>query len=174
MTDNTRITELLQPYLNDGYFYIVDIQIAGQQGGRIKVSVLVDSDTGITIEECASISRRLGAVLDETDLFNGAAFILEVSSPGVDLPLRFPRQYVRNVGRQLAVALKTGALLKGRLDEVTDDYIVLDIVPAKKLKKKKKGVPVQDGPAEETPEPAGPTPVPFADIQQATVEISFK
>lgn len=167
MNDNTRITELLQPYLNDGHLYVVDVQVIGQPGGRIKVAILLDSDTGITIEECASISRRLGAVLDETDLFSGAAFTLEVSSPGVEQPLRFPRQYVRNVGRQLAVTVKSGGVLTGKLDSVADDHIVLDVIPAKKPKQKKDA-------ADETPEPAGPTPVPFADIQQANVEISFK
>ena len=174
MNDTTRITELLQPYLNDGHLYVVDTQVVGQPGGRMKVAILLDSDTGITIEECAVISRRLGIVLDETDLFGGAAFTLEVSSPGVDQPLRFPRQYVRNVGRQLAVTLKSGAVLKGKLDSVADDHIVLDIVPAKKPTKKKKGVLPPGDVADETPEPAGPTPVRFSDIQQATVEISFK
>ena len=179
MNDQTRITELLQPYLNDGQFYVVDVQVAGshgdaQRGGRIKVSILLDSDTGITIEECASISRRLGATLDEADLFGGAAFTLEVSSPGIDQPLRFARQYVRNIGRQLAVTLATGVVLKGKLESVDADTIVLDILPVKKPKKKKKDVPVSDIVVDEVPEPVGPTPIPLADIKYANVEISFK
>lgn len=173
MNDQIRITELLQPYLNDGQFYVVDVQVAGQPGGRIKVSILLDSDTGITIEECASISRRLGVVLDESDLFGGAAFILEVSSPGIDQPLRFARQYVRNVGRQLAVTLTTGTVLTGKLESVADEAIVLDILPGKKAKKKKKGVP-SAATDDELPEPVGPTPIVFADIKHASVEISFK
>ncbi len=177
MNEQARLTELIQPYLNDGQFYVVAIQVAGQpgdeqRGGRMKVSILLDSDVGITIEECASISRRLGAALDEAELFGGAAFTLEVSSPGIDQPLRFPRQYVRNVGRQLSVTLATGAVLTGKLETVTDDGIVLDIEPVKKPKKKKKVTPEQD--IDDVSELAGPTPIPFADIKHANVEISFK
>lgn len=168
MNDQTRITELLQPYLNGDQFYVVDIQVAGRQGGHIKVSILLDSDAGITIAECASISRQLGAQLDEADLFNGAPFTLEVSSPGVDQPLRFSRQYVRNVGRQVAVTLKTGVVLKGRLESVADEQITLDIAPEKKPKKKKGDV------GDVTPELTGLTPLRFDDIQQSHVEISFK
>lgn len=180
MNDQNRITELLQPYLNEGQFYVVDVQVAGgQSAGRTKVSVLLDSDVGITIEECASISRQLGIALDEADMFGGAAFTLEVSSPGVDQPLRFKRQYVRNIGRQLKVTLLSGVELTGRLESVTDEAAVVDVVPVKKIKKKKKtvsaeGVAAQDAPTDETPELVGPTPIRFADIKHANVEISFK
>lgn len=173
MNDQTRITELLEPYLNDGQFYVVDVQLVGspgdgQSGGRMKVVILLDSDAGITIEECVSISRRLGIALEEAELFGGAAFTLEVSSPGVDQPLRFPRRYVRNIGRQLAVTLNSGLVLTGKLESVADEAIVLDIAPVKKSNKKKKEMPA------DAPEPVGPTPIPFADIRHANVELSFK
>lgn len=129
MDDKARLTEWLQPYLNDGRLYIVDIQVAGRQGGRIKVTILLDSDTGITIDECATISRQLGGQMDESNFFGDSPFTLEVSSPGVDFPLTFRRQYVRNVGRQLTVTLADGGIRKGRLESVADDYIVLDIEP---------------------------------------------
>ncbi|GAA4416528.1 hypothetical protein GCM10023187_48030 [Nibrella viscosa] len=166
MDDIARITELLQPYLNGDQFFIVDIHVAGRQGGRIKVTVLLDSDEGITIDECASVSRRLGAQLDEIDLFSGAPFTLEVSSPGIDFPLQFRRQYLKNVGRQVAVTLKDGQVLHGQLESVGDDHIVVDIPPVKKPKKK----------AVETiaPEPTGLQTLRFNDIQKTNVEVSFK
>src|SRR5919199_1422138 len=99
MDDKARIIELLQPYLNDGEFYIVDVQVVGRQAGRLKVTILLDSDTGITIDQCADISRRLGVEMDEGNFFGESAFTLEVSSPGVDFPLTFPRQFIRNIGR---------------------------------------------------------------------------
>lgn len=166
MDDITRITELLQPYLNGEQFFIVDIHVAGRQGGRIKVTILLDSDEGITIAECATISRRLGAQLDETDLFNGAPFTLEVSSPGIDFPLQFRRQYLKNVGRQVAVTLKDGQILRGQLESVGDDHIVLDIPPVKKPKKK-----LIEATATE---PTGLQTLRFDDIQKTNVEVSFK
>jgi ribosome maturation factor RimP len=168
MDYKAHITELLQPYLNDGHFYIVDIQVAGRQGGRIKVTILLDSDAGITIDECADISRRLGGQMDEMNFFGEKPFTLEVSSPGVDYPLTFPRQFVRNVDRTLIVTLTDGTTRKGKLTDVAADQIVLDIVAEKVSKNKKKA----DLTAEE--KPVGPTPIPFGQIKKANVEVSFK
>ena len=169
MDDKARITDWLQPYLNNDQLYIVDVQVVGRQGGRIKVTILLDSDTGITIDECASISRQLGGQMDELNFFGESPFILEVSSPGVDFPLTFRRQYVRNVGRQLTVTLIDGKTRKGRLESVDEDHIVLDIEPEKLSKTKQKKADLMTADV-----PAGPTPIPFAQIKKANVDISFK
>ena len=170
MDDKAQITELLQPYLNNGQFYIVDVQVVGRQGGRIKVTLLLDSDAGITIDECASISRQLGAQMDELNLFNESPFTLEVSSPGVDYPLTFPRQFVRNIGRNLIVTLIDGVLRRGKLEAVADEHIILDVEPEPVSKNKKKK---EENLSAEIP-PVGPTPIPFGQIKKATVELSFK
>lgn len=170
MDHKTKLLELLQPYLNNDQFYVVDCQIAGRQGGRLKITLLLDSDAGITIDECAEISRKLGVQLDEMNFFGEAPFTLEVSSPGVDFPLTFPRQFVRNIGRQLVVTLQNGVSRKGKLESVTDAQIVLDIVPEKVTKSKKKKEPDLVGEAA----PVGPTPIAFDQIKKAHVEVSFK
>ncbi|UHG90194.1 ribosome maturation factor RimP [Spirosoma oryzicola] len=170
MDDKAQITELLQPYLNNGQIYIVDVQVVGRQGGRIKVTILLDSDAGITIDECADISRRLGLQMDESNFFGEAPFTLEVSSPGVDFPLTFPRQYIRNIGRNLAVLLTNGTTYKGKLESADDTGIVLIIEPEKKPKSKKKK---EANLTVETPV-SGPVSVPFEQIKKAVVEISFK
>ena len=170
MDDKAHITELLQPYLNDGKLYIIDVQAVGRQGGRIKVTILLDSDAGITIDECADISRRLGGQMDEMNFFGESAFTLEVSSPGVDYPLTFPRQFVRNVGRKLIVALNDGGIRKGKLESVADDHIVLDVEPEPKSKSKKK----KEAEASAEVPVVGPTSIYFEQIKKANVEISFK
>ena len=170
MDDKARILDLLQPYLNDGQLYVVDCQVAGRQSGRIKVTLLLDSDAGITIDECAEISRKLGNQMDELNFFGEAPFTLEVSSPGVDYPLTFPRQFVRNLGRQLTVTLSSGTTRRGKLDAVQDDHIVLTIEAEKKSKSKKK----KEADLQTEPTPTGPTPIPFDQIKKAIVEVSFK
>ena len=170
MDDQEKLIEILQSYLNNGQFYIVDVQAVGRRGGRIKVTVLLDSDAGITIDECADISRQLGAQLDEENFFGEAPFTLEVSSPGVDYPLTFPRQYVRNVGRQLIVMLTDGRTRKGRLESVANDHIVLDIEAEKPTKRK----PKQEIDVSREAPPTGPTPILFEQIKKATVIVSFK
>jgi len=170
MDDKTQITELLQPYLKDGQLYVVDIQVAGRQGGRIKVTILLDSDAGITIDECAEISRRLGAQMDELNFFGEAPFTLEVSSPGVDYPLTSPRQFVRNVDRNVIVTLIDETIRKGKLVSVSDDHIVLDIAVEKKSNSKKK----KEADLSAEVQPVGPTPISFEQIKKANVEVSFK
>ncbi len=168
MDDIARVTEMLQPYLNNGELYVVDIQVVGRRGGRIKVTVLLDSDTGITIDECAEISRRLGNEMDEANFFGDAPFTLEVSSPGVDFPLTSPRQFKRNVGRQLAIALIDGSVLRGTLELVDDTQVVINVPENRSKTKQKKdaeaGIVVL----------SGPTPVRYEQLKKATVEISFK
>lgn len=170
MNDVAKITELLQPLLNNDHFYAVDVNVAGARGGKLKVTLLLDRDEGITIEECAVISRQLGNQLEEIEFFGDAPFTLEVSSPGVDFPLTKPRQFQRNIGRMLALMLLDGKIVKGKLDSVTNDQIVLDVEAVKLSKTKQKVVQA----AGLLPQPEGPTPFRFDQIKQATVEISFK
>lgn len=170
MDDKVHITELLQPHLNSGQLYVVDIQVAGRRGGRIKVTILLDSDTGITIDECADISRKVGAQMDELNFFDEAPFTLEVSSPGVDYPLTFPRQYVRNIGRTLVVSLLDGSTRRGKLESASEDHIVVDIEAEQKPKSKKK----READLTTEAPPVGPTPIPFRAIKKANVEVSFK
>lgn len=165
MNDTTQIGDLLQPFLNDGHFYVVDIQVAGRQGGTLKVTVLLDSDAGITIEECARIGRQLGHQMDEQNYFGEAPFNLEVSSPGVDFPLTQVRQFAKNVGRMLKVQVKDGPVLIGKLDSLDEEGLVLDVPPAKISKTKRKTMT-------ELP-PEGIQTIRLDAIQKATVEIIF-
>lgn len=170
MDDKAKISELLQPYLLEDRLYVVDIQVAGRQGGRLKVTILLDSDSGITIEECAEVSRKMGTVMDETNFFGESPFTLEVSSPGVDYPLTFPRQFARNVGRQLIVTLTDGNIRKGTLESVADDHVVLTIEAVVKSKSKKK----KEVDLSTDVQPVGPTPIQYEQIKKANVEVSFK
>ncbi len=169
VTDTAQLHQLVEPYLNQGEYYVVDIQVTGlektQTGLPLKVTVLVDADAGITIDACASISRQLGNDLDEQDFFGETPFTLEVSSPGVDFPLTSQRQFARNIGRSLNVKLANGSGLIGLLTTVDETGIVLDVPAAKMSKTKRKTLT-------ELP-PEGIQTIPYTAIQQATVEITF-
>lgn len=167
MNDQQRISQLLEPHLNGGAYYVVDVQVAGRQGGTHKVTVLLDSDEGITIDECARVGRQLGNEMDEQNVFGeDVPFNLEVSSPGVGFPLSQPRQFTKNLGRTLKVETSGGSILVGTLAEATETGIVLDVPPAKISKTKRKTLT-------ELP-PEGPQTLPYEDIRKATVEITFK
>jgi ribosome maturation factor RimP len=147
-------------FLEDGYF-LVEVLIQKRKE-RPKVLVLLDGDRGIGIDQCAAASRKLGQWLEETNLLPDA-YLLEVSSPGVDHPLKVKRQYAANLGRQLKVETTDGRTVLGRLEAVADEFISL--APVEKKKKPKPGQA-----------PAEPLllQVAFTDLTSAVVQVSFK
>ena len=75
-----------------------------QAGSRAILRIFVDKDGGVGLEDCARISRELGAAIDLEDLIPNA-YHLEVSSPGLDRPLKTTREFQRNMGRDLRLGL---------------------------------------------------------------------
>lgn len=116
---------------NDPAFFLVDIKIKPVNNIR----VYVDGDQGITIEKCISINRALYKTISESGLFPGDDFSLEVSSPGLDEPLKLHRQYVKNAGRSVEVIQNDGKRVEGLLKQVEDSRI---FVVEEKGKNKKK------------------------------------
>ena len=124
-----QITEQLLP---DESLFIVDIKISSKING--KVSVLLYGDNGVSIYQCASVSRQLGGIIEEQNMIE-AAYTLEVSSPGIDHPLMHIRQYKANIGRRLEIMLADSTKpIKGELKEVFEDKIL--IAKEEKVKKK--------------------------------------
>jgi ribosome maturation factor RimP len=121
MDQMEEIRKLAESKLIPGQF-IVDITVSAKKGPG-KVLVLVDADQGITIDDCAEISRQLSKALDDSSLLMDH-YMLEVSTPGVDYPLRLKRQYVKNIGRKLKIKL-SDKTLEGKLMEVKTESIVL-------------------------------------------------
>ncbi len=127
-----QIIGLLAPLLEDDKYFIVEIQVSPSKI-RQKVTVLIDSDEGISIDECAEISRKLGDLIEEQGILPNA-YTLEVSSPGVDYPLAMPRQFRKNIGRTFKLILPEGIEKKGQLLSASEEGFVL----LEELKKKKK------------------------------------
>ncbi len=152
-----KIIELVNKYLPGPDFFIVEIEVTGNSGKR-KISVLVDSDKGITIDECSLISRKVGHEIEEKNIID-AAYLLEVSSPGIDRPLQSKRQYLKNKGRKLAVTLNDNQIVEGTLEEVKENTVVIK-TGVKKIGTKK--VEIQ------------PLEIPFNEIKKSTILVSFK
>ena len=134
-TDNVkeRIAAWIAPVLEEKEMFLVDIHFSM---GR-HLEVFIDSDAGVKISDCAEISRLIEKNLDGSGLVPDN-YILDVSSPGMDNPLKVPRQYKKRIGRQLHVVLKDGKTLEGILAEAHDDRIILREEAAKPKKKKGK------------------------------------
>ena len=106
----------------DGDLFLVDISIRPTNN----IKVFLDGDKGISIEKCVAINRQLYRQIEETSLFPADDFSLEVSSPGLDEPLKLFRQYKKNLGRKVEVVGKDGVRLDGLLKEVTEDGILVE------------------------------------------------
>lgn len=103
--------------------FVVDVIVTAKKGPG-KVIVLVDGDSGVNIDDCAELSRQLSKALDEIGLIDDR-YVLEVSTPGVDQPLKLQRQYRKHVGRTLKLKI-SDRMLDGKLVDVTDDQIIVN------------------------------------------------
>ena len=85
---------------------------------------LIDSESGLPIEMCSLISRKLLSKIEEKELIEGT-FNLEVSSPGIDKPISLPRQYKKYVGRKLVIETLVGEIFEGELKKIEEQTIAL-------------------------------------------------
>lgn len=102
--------------------FVVEIRLKGDVRNQ-RLQVFLDGDEGVDIDKCASISRQLGARLEEHEVFDDKYF-LEVSSPGLDMPLKMNRQYQKNIGRVLKIKTQAGEKVKGELVEITEGDVI--------------------------------------------------
>ena len=122
-TELEKIEEFVKKWMEKSPdLFLIEVKIAPGN----KVTVLLDGDKGITIDNCTAINKALYKFIEETALFGNSNFSLEVSSLGVDRPLQLIRQYKKNVGRTVEIVLKDGSRLEGKLTEVSDEEITIE------------------------------------------------
>jgi ribosome maturation factor RimP len=154
MNIEKRVKELVEEKIADKpNLFLVDVKM--HTNGTLVI--LVDGDNGIGIDDCVAISRHVGFHLEEENVIE-TAYKLEVSSPGLDAPLKFLRQYIKNIGRNLAIKMADGTKREGKLSSLTGDAIVIE----EKIKEK--------GKKAETVESI----IPVNQITETKVLISFK
>ena len=101
----------------DGNLFLIDFSITTDN----KIKVVLDGDSGVTVQDCMKISRAIEHNLDREE----EDFSLEVASAGAASAMILPRQYKKNIGRKLEV--KTAEeTIEGNLTDATDDGIVLE------------------------------------------------
>ena len=115
----------------DPQYFLVEVRIRPTNN----VKVFLDGDNGIPIERCAVYNRQLYKMIEGSGLFPNDDFSLEVSSPGLDEPLKLLRQYHKNIGRKVEVLLKDGIKTEGVLKQVTDTGILIEETKGKNKKK---------------------------------------
>lgn len=94
-------------------------------GQRRLIRVVIDSDTGVGLDDIAAVSRAVSLALDRHDKLIAAPYHLEVTSPGVHRPLTAPRHWRRNRLRLVRASLAAGGELVGRIGDCDDDGVTL-------------------------------------------------
>ena len=113
-----KLSELLTEL--PGYFLV---EISVKPTNNIKV--FVDADQGAAIDQLSRINRALYKWVEE-NLFPNGDFSIEVSSPGLEEPLKLNKQYLKNVGRMVEIVLKNGLKKEGKLISVSENEIVIE------------------------------------------------
>ncbi|MFG2892902.1 ribosome maturation factor RimP [Streptomyces sp. NPDC048248] len=152
-TQSERLRGLLEPLVAARDLDLEEIEVT-PAGKRRVLRIVVDSDEGVQLDECAELSREASQVLDDTDVMGGAPYTLEVTSPGADRPLTELRHYRRAVGRLVKAQLHEGGELVARIIAVDDEGLDLEVPGVKGRKPTARRVA-------------------FAEIAKARVELEF-
>lgn len=127
-----KITGFVNTQLEGTDVFIVEVRILAGNN----VQVFLDADSGVTIDKCIKVNRALYNYLEETGLFPNNDFGLEVSSPGVDEPLKLHRQYTKNIGRNIEITMTDNIKREGKLVSVEQDNLTLNETIGKGKQKK--------------------------------------
>jgi ribosome maturation factor RimP len=98
-----RVADLLEPILDEMGFELVDVEYLSSYGKWV-LRLYIDKETGVTIDDCVSVSREIGDLIDVKEMVTHE-YTLEVSSPGIDRPLRKEKDFVGAVGKKVKVRM---------------------------------------------------------------------
>lgn len=150
-----QIQQLLNQFLEERTdLFLIDLKISATD----EVTVILDGDQGVSLQDCLDASRAIEFKMDR----DTHDFSLQVMSAGIGEPLSIPRQYKKNIGRDLEVLLENSEKKEGTLAAVEEDHIVL----SRKFRKPKE---IGKGKVDAVEE----MPIPFSEIKKATVLIKF-
>ncbi len=154
MIDKSKISQIVEEFLIDSPLFLVDLKVSG----RNQILVFLDGDKGVPISSCVQVSRLIESSLDR----EVEDFELEVSSVGVDRPLVMPRQFIKNIGREIVFTDETEKKIKAKLIGADQNGITIE----KEIPKKKK----KDNTIPEDPVQT----LPYSAAKNVKVQVSFK
>jgi len=105
-----QVTDMVEPLLDEMGFELVDVEYLSKYG-RWVLRLYVDKEGGVTIDDCARVSRDIGDLIDVKDVIDHE-YVLEVSSPGLNRPLKKETDLIRAIGKKIKVRM--GAPVEGR------------------------------------------------------------
>ncbi len=128
-TITDQITMLVEPVLDEMGFELVDVEYLGA-GGRRVLRIYMDAPGGVTLDDCARVSREIGVLIDVKDLIE-ERYVLEVSSPGLNRRLKKEKDFAWAVGKRVKIRMKNPMggrrNFTGRLTGMKEGTIVIAV-----------------------------------------------
>jgi len=124
-----KVIDIIEPVINDLGIDLVDIDLK-KMGGKALLRVYIETEAGVTIDDCERVSREVESILDVEDPIP-SSYVLEVSSPGLDRPLKKPEDFIRFKGHMARVVIREPigkqTFFSGSLAEANENEIVLHL-----------------------------------------------
>jgi ribosome maturation factor RimP len=149
MITTGKIVQIIDEKLEGSPLFCVEVKVRNNN----RIQVFIDGDQGVLIKDCVDLSRHLETQLDR----DTEDFELEVSSAGLDQPLKNHRQFVKNIGQSLKIRLNDGTQLSGELKTVAEKSMEILVAASKKEKTAEQLVSL-----------------PFSQVEEAKIVIKFK
>ena len=141
---NEEISAAIRPAIEATGNYLEELTITS--AGKVKIlTVIVDSESHLNLDQVTVVTKSISEIVEALPALGDTPFTLEVTSPGLDRPLTKPRHWRKNLNRLVKITMTSGALIEGRIVEVTESTAIV-----------------------------GSEIVSFEDIKRATIEIEFK
>lgn len=118
------IKEIVANSVEKNGFLLIELVLRGTERNRV-IEVYIDGEKDISADDCALVSRDIEFQIEKL-LSKYPNYRLDVSSPGLDRPLKFIKQYLKHIGRKFEITYKSGdetKSLKGKLAAVEDEYL---------------------------------------------------
>lgn len=146
-----KITAIVNEIIDHSAYFITDLYIKPTNN----IKIFLDGDQAISINVISKLNRAIYNAMEEQGLYPDGDFSLEVSSPGVDTPLKNERQFPKHIGRLLEVTNKNGEKITGKFISLENNIITLEEIINKKKNETKTHTINMD------------------DVEQAIVQIQF-
>ncbi len=122
-----KIWQLIEPVVSHGGYEVAEVEVHGNRNAVVRI--FLDGPSGITLETCVEFARTLSALFDVEDPFPGR-YTLEVSSPGVERPLRTPAHFGRHLGKRISLKTTVEGVsqkFRGVLKAADDEGFLVDV-----------------------------------------------
>ena len=118
-----QIWHLAERHLEGTSHFVLNVKLI-EKLNPPRITVVVDGEDGVTIDDCANLSRALSNSINQTSLLDD--YNLEVSTPGIDQPLKMLRQFKKHIGRNVKIELKEKEIVRGKLVGIEGEEIILE------------------------------------------------